>query len=378
MSKDNSGPANFASVDEQSGKINKKTEKRKSKSTIDRFVDDEISDSTQNVRGNDPDQYDLSHPLAREWIAKRHDLRWSDSTVSNYQSQVRVFLSYLEEKDVSLLNATFTELLEFVEYRVQAEAARQTVTGQCCALKDLYQYIKVRTDSEPEIEPYEFDELNFNSYNYKGGFERGDITSEEVYLLFQNFKRPRDYLMAYFAVATGARNSDIRTLRLEDIDYDELEIYIPNPKNSRPYSIPVSRELASKLKKWERTGREGYATAESSKYVFPSKQGDLIKSSSSFNTIVVQAAKRAGIQEIIGTRVRIDSQDLRNEQRQEIYRVTVHTLRHTCLTMLKKAGVPPEARRKMANHKDIETTEDYTHDDDDDDWRDLTRDLLDF
>ena len=140
----------------------------------------------------------------------------------------------------------------------------------------------------------------------------------------------------------------------------------------------MSRELASKLKQWEQTGREGYDTAESSPYMFPSNDGEKLMHNRSFNNLVVRAAERADIQEIIGTEIVLNSQDLRDEQRREIHRVTVHTLRHTCLTMLKKAGAPPEARRKLANHKNIETTEDYTHDDEDKRWRDLIRDLLDF
>lgn len=377
MSSDSSDPSDFDSADEQSGESDKTTET--SDSTIDDVLGDQGSDPTQGAQDNDPEQYDLPHALAREWIAKRHDLRWSDKTVECYQSGVRIYLSYLKKKGTTLLDAGFVDLLEFVEYRVKAGAARSTVKVNCSALKDLYRYLRIRTDAEPGIEPYKFDELNLSEYDYEGGFERGDIEPWELKRLFRNFKHTRNHLMAYFAVATGVRNSDIRSLRLGDVDYDELEVHIPNPKNGDPYDVPMSRELASRLKQWEQTGREGYATAESSPYMFPSREGERLMYNHAFSEPVIRAAERAGIQETIGTTTALNSQDLRDEQRREIHRVTVHTLRHTCLTMLKKAGAPPEARRKLANHKNIETTKDYTHDEDDEDkhWRDLIRDLLD-
>lgn len=345
-------------------------------------IDDVLSNQetgTGSYQGNNPKQYDIPHPIAREWMAKRHSSRWSDETVCSYQSNVRTYLSYLEETGTTLLDATFVDLVEYVEYRIEVGAARSTVSGDCSALKDLYRYIEVRTDAKPEIEPYVFNELDLSAYDYDGGFERRDIDPHEVSLLFESFKHARNRLMAYFAVATGVRNSDIRTLRQTDVDYEKLEIHIPDPKNGDPYDVPMSRELASKLKQWERTSREGYSTAESSPYMFPAERGEKLEDNSSFNTIIVRAAERAGIQKKITTQVALDSRNLRNERYRNIHRVTAHTLRHTCLTMLKKAGAPPEARRKMANHKDIETTEHYTHDDDEDkDWRELIRDLLDF
>ena len=379
MSNNSSDRSDSNPADEQGGKTDKTTEPANSGSTIDEFLGDDESNVYKDSKENDPDRYDLPHPLAREWIAKRHGLRWSDKTVETYQSQIRIYLAYLDEKGIRLVNAEFGDLIEFIEYRVQVGAAQSTVINQCAALKDLYRYIKIRTDSELAVEPYMFDEVNLNEYNYEGGFERVNIEPDEVYRLFQSFKRPRDRLMAYFAVATGVRNSDICELKLDNVHYDELDIYIPNPKGGNPYSIPMTRELASKLKLWERTGREGYATAEASPYMFPTQRSDKIQHARYFNGLIVEAAERAGIQEVIGTKTVLDSQDLRNEQQQEIHRVTVHTLRHTCLTMLKKAGAPSEARRKMANHMDIETTKNYTHDDDEEeDWKDLIRDLLDF
>lgn len=377
MTSDDTDSSDVDSRVEQSGESDNDAEGEDSNSIVDDALDGQASDSSQNVQANDPEQYNLPHSLAREWIAKRHGPRWCDSTIATYQSHVRIFLSYLEEKKTTLLNATFDDLLSYIEFRVTIGSAKGTIGIFRSVLKDLYRYIQVRTDADANIKPAQFDEINLNSYNFEGGFSRGAIEIGEVNRLFECFECDRNRLMAYFAVVTAVRNSDIRELRVKDVDYDELEIFIPNPKNGESYTVPMSNELASKLKQWEESGREQYATAESSSYIFPSKLGEKLEDNESFSDPVVEAAKRAGIQEIIGKEVILNSEHLREPTQRKIYRVTPHTLRHTCLTILKMAGAPPEARKKLANHANIETTEDYTHDDDDD-WKDLIRDLLDF
>lgn len=42
-------------------------------------------------------------------------------------------------------------------------------------------------------------------------------------------------------------------------------------------------------------------------------------------------------------------------------RVTVHTLRHTFITLLNGAGVSLSYRQLVANHQDPNTTQEYTH-----------------
>lgn len=343
-------------------------------STIDRVLAGQ--DSGPGGAGNKgPDDFDLPHPLAREWAATRHNLKWTSGTTDTYTSYARTYLSYLEMRGEDLLSADYTDLVGFVRFRVNLGSAKGTVQCNCSAVKDIYQYIDIRTDAEPEIEPYVFNELNLKAYEYTGGFERGSITRDELHLLFDHFENPRDRLMTYFAVVTGVRNSDIRSLRLEDIDYDGLKIHISNPKNGEPYHSAMTLELASRLRQWEQIGRKAYPTAEKSEYVFPSARGEKLETNEALNKIIKQAAERAGIQEVATTSTYIDSRDLRNESQREIHRVTPHTLRHTFVTLLEKNGASLESRRLAANHEDSKDTEHYG--DDEPEWHDDIRDFLD-
>jgi len=331
----------------------------------------------QSTGSKDPDQYDLSHQLARRWMATRHGTRWCDDTVTAYQSSARLFMTFLKEKETDILSADPNDILEFIEFRVGLGSAWETVSQDYRAIHDLYKFIRVRTDAEPAIDPYVFEEIDLSKYNYQGGFNRKAIKADEVLLLFENFKHRRNRLMAYFAVGTGVRNSDIRTLRCSDVDYDIRIINITNPKNGNPYEVPISRELANKLNRWQKSkGRKGYLSSRASEYMFPSQQGRYIKTGEGFNKWVKEAAERAGIQKVIGESTSVNTRDLRDRHRKEVHRVTVHTLRHTYITLLQKAGVPPEARELMANHKSRQTTKIYEHYDKN--WHDVVRTMLPF
>jgi integrase/recombinase XerD len=397
MTKTNAVLTDFGPTDEQTDRndetseasessaiIDEVSEAEESSSLVDKYANDQDSDEIGSEE-IDPDQYDLDHPLARNWIAKRDAERdtkrgnqgWSDSTIATYQSNVRIYLSFLDERETDLISADYQDLVQFLRFREAVGVAQKTADNDCNALKNLYAYIHACENADPVLDSNHFEEINLTQFDWVGGFERTSLSYDEVQLLFENHKRPRNRLMTYLAVGTGLRNSDVRELRLQDVDYENLEIHVPDPKNSDPYDIAMSRELASQLKRWEEIGREGYPTAQSSEFMFPSRQGEKLEYNATFNQFVVRAAERAELQWPLATRVMLNSEDLRDIREQTVYGVTVHTLRHTYITLLQEAGVPPEARRLAANHDSIEVTkEHYSHGEPE--WLGMVRDLCPF
>lgn len=180
---------------------------------------------------------------------------------------------------------------------------------------------------------------------------------------FDVVKSYRNRLMLVVAIETGARNSDIRGLRVEDVSSDEELIHVRDPKGSRAYDVPISRELAFELEFWCKHHRKAYTTAPDAGYLFPSQRGGKLENNSSLNRIVTQAAEDAGIQETIAsTTLTIADKERLNtdKERLEWNRVTTHTLRHSYITLLKDSGVGIRYRQLVANHTDPIPSED-TH-----------------
>jgi integrase/recombinase XerD len=182
--------------------------------------------------------------------------------------------------------------------------------------------------------------------------------------LFDNIDSYRNRLLITVGAETGLRNSDLREIQLSDVDYEELLIHVPDPKGSKAYDVPISEELGFELKQWLKHHRGAYASAGVSNYLFPSEYGPKLETNGGLNTIIKEAATRAGIQEVIATsqispeqRVSLGTE----KETRNMHRVTVHTLRHTFLTLLKDAEVPLVYRQLVANHRDPNTTLGYEH-----------------
>jgi integrase/recombinase XerD len=178
----------------------------------------------------------------------------------------------------------------------------------------------------------------------------------------------RNRLLAITATETGLRNSDLRKLLIRDVDFEELVIHARNPKNARPYDVPISKDLGFELEWWLDEQRAAFTTAPRSSYLFPGQHSERLGTNGSLNRIIKEAAERAGIQAIIGvSTVGEETEKGANEviSERQWHRVTPHTLRHTYLTLLKDARVPLSYRQLVANHANPATTRGYTHGEDD-------------
>jgi len=97
--------------------------------------------------------------------------------------------------------------------------------------------------------------------------------------------------------------------------------------------------------------------------VFPSRRGEKLSSNGSLNEIVKDAAERADIQDVIGrSRLTSTEQDVLHTEKEyrEWHRVTVHTLRHSFITLLEDAGVSLPYRQLVANHTNPDVTLRYS------------------
>ena len=307
--------------------------------------------------------YNVSNKYAREYLRRNEGVKLKPSTVDTYDSHLTQYTTFLHDREKTVLVAEFTDVLCFLEQCVRNNNRQSTLNGKLTTVSELYRYIRLRTDAgdDLQLDPLKFREIDLNEYNTPEKIEREALSREEIRLLFDAFNSYRNRLMAIVGVETGIRNSDIRDLRLQDIGEDTIHVH--DPKNSKPYDVPISDQLAFELDWWIRNQRKGYAASQDSEFVFPSQQGEKLERNGSLNRIVREAAERAGIQEIIGrTRLSESRQASLNTEKDflEWHRVTVHTLRHSFVTLLEEAGVGLPYRQLVANHADPETTKGYS------------------
>lgn len=176
------------------------------------------------------------------------------------------------------------------------------------------------------------------------------LDDEEIRKLCENVPAPalRNELLVKLMLQTACRRGEIRHIRLQDIDRSSRKIKIYGEKTDDYRIVRYQNSLKPLMTQWVDVDRKAYAVAETSEYLFPSRQSDQI-STDRIGYIVKQAAKNAGIQEVLD----------HNAAGQPIHRITSHALRSTALTRLLNEGMSTRHLQQYAGHSQVSQTEEY-------------------
>jgi len=151
------------------------------------------------------------------------------------------------------------------------------------------------------------------------------LSREEIERLIMSGKNERDRLLLRLLYATGARVSEISTLRWEDVNINERTAVIRGGKGGKDRIVLFDEKTASELAKYKSEhGGQGR--------IFP-------LSPRTIQRIVKMAAARAGLDK----------------------EVHPHTLRHSMATHLLESGADLRAIQELLGHASLSTTQIYTH-----------------
>ena len=176
------------------------------------------------------------------------------------------------------------------------------------------------------------------------------LDDEEIRALCDNVPAPalRNELLIKLMLQTACRRGEIRHIRLQDIDRSSRKVKIFGEKTDEYRIVRYQNSLKPLMSQWIDVDRKAYAVAETSEYLFPSRQSEQI-STDRIGYIVKQAAKNAGIQEVLD----------HNAAGQPIHRITSHALRSTALTRLLNEGMSTRHLQEYAGHSQVSQTEEY-------------------
>jgi integrase/recombinase XerD len=143
---------------------------------------------------------------------------------------------------------------------------------------------------------------------------------------------PRDNMLLKCMYYLGLRNSEIRTLKIEDIDTINSTVKVIQGKGKKDRYVPIPAGFSGELKAYIK-GR--------SFFLFGGRNSEGTLSDRHIRRIVKTHAVAAGIRKA-----------------EEIH---PHTLRHSYATHLQNSGTPLNVIQGMLGHERIETTTIYTH-----------------
>jgi site-specific recombinase XerD len=155
------------------------------------------------------------------------------------------------------------------------------------------------------------------------------LSKEEINRMIEVTNNVKHKLILMFLYYAGLRLNEVRNLRWQDIDFDRDSIHIKTAKGEKERVVFLHQKLKEMLEVCG-VSKQGL--------VFRSQRGNKYNKRT-IQQIVKNAGKKVGIKK----------------------KTTPHTLRHSFATHLLEAGADIRYIQHLLGHKDLKTTQIYTH-----------------
>ena len=259
----------------------------------------------------------------------------SKNTYLSYKTDLSEYIKFTNAKTKSDLIEV--DLKPYIKYLAK-NFSRKTHCRKLSSVKNFYKYLFEKKTIVSNI----FSNIEFpkSSKSIPKVLEKKEILkiiekSQEN----KSFKGQRLTLMIELLYATGVRVSELVSLKLGDIN-DDLSQIIINTKGNKERVIPIISSVKRQLNNYLNELKTDLNKKKGPIFIFPSnsKQGHITRNR--FFQLLQNLAITVGI---------------------EKDRVSPHVLRHSFATHLLEKGVDLRLIQESLGHKDISTTEIYTH-----------------
>jgi integrase len=152
-------------------------------------------------------------------------------------------------------------------------------------------------------------------------------------------KGKRDYAVLLLACRLGLRAGDIRTLKLDQLHWNDSTIEVTQSKTGTPLILPLTNEVGEALIDYLKSGRP--ATTHREVFLKVNPPFDPFAADSNLHHIVSYWRRLAGVQ-------------FRTARKRGL-----HSLRHTLATRLLQKGTPLPTIAEILGHTSLESTRIY-------------------
>lgn len=267
-----------------------------------------------------------------EFLIYLRDVKnYSELTIESYHNDLVEFFNFVNKGYES---TTKEDVKEYLKYLFDKDNSNRTVSRKISTLKSFYRYLKdndlVSANIMASIKYPKLERLLPKFINYS-----------DLNTLFEISKSgefgQRNNLIFELMYATGVRVSELVNIKISDIDFEEEKISVLG-KGSYERTVFYGDAAKTALTLYMNDLRRKLLGGKSNNFLFLNKYGDKITT--------------RGIAKIIDSII--------NESALKI-KVSPHTLRHTFATHLLDNGCDLRSVQELLGHKNINTTEIYTH-----------------
>jgi len=282
--------------------------------------------------------------------------RCRPNTWLNYAHDLKIFFNTIDKPVTEVSTA---DVFRFIRCQSQPQetdattdnprrgVSTRTLKRRLCAVSGLYKYLLMGDDPPVKRNPVP-----------SGFMLRGQIPSsrprlnpllrvpetlpqlvpvEHVQRFLASLNTYRDRAMVLLMVLGGLRKSEVLGLELADLDPEQGTVLVREGKGGRHRVCCVAPLFFQVVKRYQDEERPQTRTTRLFVVLKGPRRGQPL-SVSGLNTIIAYHRRLTGTPDL-----------------------NCHRLRHTCLTMLREAGMSLEALQQQAGHKNINTTRVYLH-----------------
>ena len=255
---------------------------------------------------------------------------------------LKEFFSWLEKLQIyQLQEVTTVEIVQYYDYLLQRKSTR---TGHNIKQKSTYDHMRnlqqylgyLLETGKIKISPASH--LKFNHPNEKA--ERIIFTQSEIKELYKasNYQESAILNLAY---GCGLRVGELSLINKEDIRWNENLVIVQKGKNNKRRIIPITDQIVSALENYINSQEETI-----NKAVFLNIKGRRMQEWT-FNKMLKELIEKTNFGQRFTTAER--------------NKIGIHSLRHSIATHLLENGMKLEQVQRFLGHSHIESTEIYTH-----------------
>jgi integrase/recombinase XerD len=265
-------------------------------------------------------------------------------TKATYQARylyLKQFFSWLEGLQINQLEAVTPR--NIVEYqaiiktqknvRTKENLSKETVYNRLRNIQTFFGYAlelgKIKTNPAS----------SFKFYTPKDQAERIIFTQNQIKELYKNCENEQEKMILNIAYGCGLRVGEMVKLNKSAIDLKENRLIVESGKNNKRRIVPITNQIVIELKLFLKENKE-------TKPIFLNVEGNRMQTGS-FNLILKKLIDKTNF----GKRFK----------QAELNKIGMHTLRHSIATHLLENGMKLEQVQTFLGHSNLETTQVYTH-----------------
>ena len=261
-----------------------------------------------------------------------NEKNYSELTIINYKRDLIEFLTYINNRNLTKI--TKNEIKGYLKFLFDNENKSATVSRKISSLKSFYKYlkekdlIKINPISSVRYPKKEKNLPKFVQYN-----ELEDIISSSK----EGEYGIRNYLIIELMYSTGVRVSELVNIKLSDIDFENKQIRILG-KGSYERFVFLGDYAIDAIQSYIINKRQEQLKGKENEFLLLNKDGREL-TTRGIRKIIDQVISRTSVKT----------------------KVSPHTIRHTFATHLLDNGCDLRSVQEMLGHKNINSTEVYTH-----------------